>query len=261
MRFLLIALALVSFEVSATASIFVMAICKDGVVVVADSRMAFSDNAGATGQPLAYADGLNKIIRFDSAVMAETGQGFLGYQRFDAFVQQFAAASGALAAESILPALLEYGTRRLPADDVYVLKKQHMAVAKFTDGRPRFCGYDGKYGPCLGDGYVQSSPTDFEKLRYKLPGIPAMEVATAARASMQRYIAAKGKNATMGGDFSATLLTATGVRDLWTLRNPIQARTVDELIALVRARKIQVTLVPPATRADLDELLESGPAQ
>jgi hypothetical protein len=252
-RYLWTALILLFTCRTATASIFIMAICKDGVVVVEDSRMAFSDVDSATDKPLAYADGLNKIVRFDSAVMAATGQGFLGDGRFDDFVRGFAASVGPLAPESILPALLRYGGRELAA--------QHMAVAKFASGSPLICGYDGKFGPCLRSGYVQSSATDFEKFRYKLPAMSALEVATEARASMQRYIAAKGKSATMGGEFSAVLLTPAGARDLWTLKKPIQARTLDELIDLVRARKIPVTLVPPATRADLDSLLDSGPAQ
>lgn len=78
---------------------------------------------------------------------------------------------------------------------------------------------------------------------------------------MQRYIAANGKQVTMGGEFSAAILTPYGVRDLWVLKNPIQARTVDELNTLIQARKIPVTLVPPATWAEFQELLDSGPAR
>src|ERR1700687_4150601 len=101
MRVLPAALILAGFAGSAVPSIFVAAICKDGVVVVADSRLTFSDNQ--TGQTVAYDDGLNKIIRFDAAVMAETGQGFLTDQRFDVFVKQFADSTGSLAAGAILP--------------------------------------------------------------------------------------------------------------------------------------------------------------
>src|SRR5579864_5138149 len=254
MRLLRAALILACFDSSALPSIFVAAICKDGVVVVADSRLTFTDNQ--TGQPVAYADGLNKIIRFDSAVMAETGQGFLTDQRFDVFVKQFADSTGSLAADAILPALLQYGSRRLSADDLEILKKQHMAVAKFSKGAPLLCGYDGKLRPCVSKAYIQSSPTDFEKLRAKLPAMSALEVAAEARASMQRYIAAAGKSATMGGEFSATLLTASGIRDLWTLQNPILALSLDELVTQVVAKKIPVTLIPPATTADLERLLQ-----
>ena len=250
-RFLLIAL----LAARASASIFIMAICKDGVVVVADSRIAFSDITSKSDKPLAYADGLNKIIRFDSAVMAETGQGYIGNERFDGFVQRFSASAPALEPESILPALLRFGRRALPADDVPALMRQHMAVAKFAKGAPLICGYDGKPGPCLDSGFIQSSVTDFEKDRLKLAGMSALTVATEARASMQRYIAAKGKSATMGGEFTAVLLTSSGIREIWTLRNPISARTLDELVEQVLARKIQVTLVPPATWADLSSLL------
>ena len=89
----------------------------------------------------------------------------------------------------------------------------------------------------------------------------AVETASAAEASMERYIAARNRTTTMGGEFSAALVTPTAVRDLWTLRNPIQARTLDELIAQVLSRKISVTLVPPAKWSDLTELLGSGPAK
>jgi hypothetical protein len=78
---------------------------------------------------------------------------------------------------------------------------------------------------------------------------------------MERYIAAQRKSATMGGEFSAAVLTPGGIRDLWLLRNPVRARTLDELIALVAARRIPVTLIPPATRSDLDHLLQSGPVR
>jgi hypothetical protein len=254
MRLLRAALILACFDSSALPSIFVAAICKDGVVVVADSRLTFTDNQ--TGQPVAYADGLNKIIRFDSAVMAETGQGFLTDQRFDEFVKQFADSAGSLAADAILPALLQYGSRKLAPDDLEILKRQHMAVAKFRKGAPLLCGYDGKYRPCVGKDYIQSSPTDFDKLRAKLPAMAALAVADEARASMQRYISATGKNATMGGEFSAVLLTASGIRDLWTLENPLTARSLDELVTQVAARKIRVTLIPPATTADLERLLQ-----
>lgn len=230
-----------------------MAICKEGVVAVADSRLTFSDNA--TGQPLAYADGLPKIIRFDSALMAETGQGFLQDRRFDLFVRQFADSAGPLNADAILPALLDYGRRTLPADDFQVLQHQHMAVARFDNGKPLVCGYDGRHG-CVEKGYIQSSATDFAEIAGKLPAMSAVDVAAAARASMERYIAAKGNSNTMGGEFSATLLTPTSLRQLWALHDPIQARTIDDLIALVRARKIRVTLIPPATWAQLEQLFQ-----
>jgi hypothetical protein len=223
---------------------------------VADSRFTFAD--ADTGRSLAYADGIEKIIRFDSALLTETGQGFLSEERFDSFVTRFAAASGSLPIELLLPSLLEYGSRRLPAEDIPTLERQHMAVAKYHRNQPVICGYDGQLRPCVGRGYVQSSPTDFEKLVDKLPAMGALEVASAARASMERYIAAKGKSATMGGEFSAVLLTPSGARDIWTLNNPIPARTIEELIRLVESHRIAVTLIPPATRADLDELLRSA---
>jgi hypothetical protein len=240
----------------ARASIFIVAISKDGIVAVADSRFTFSD--ADSGRALAYADGIEKIIRFDSALLAETGQGFLSEERFDTFVSRFAAASGPLPVELLLPGLLEYGHRRLPAEDIPALERQHMAVAKYRRNQPVICGYDGRLRPCITRGYVQSSPTDFERLVDQLPAMPALEVATAARASMERYIAAKGKSATMGGEFSAALLTPTGARDLWTLKNPIPARTIDELIELVESHRVAVTLIPPATRADLDDLLHDA---
>lgn len=255
-------LLLAGLQPRAGASIFVLAICKDGVVAVADSRFAFVDITSTTGKPLAYADGMNKIMRLAGAVMVETGEGFIANQRFDEFVRRFSAAPiRALEVDEILPALLEYGSQTLSPFAVEALKRQHLAVAKFVDGDAVICGYDGKLRPCIDAGYVQSSPTDFDKILPKLAKMPAIEVAAAARASMLRYIAAKGKQTTMGGEFSAVVLTPKGFRDLWTLSNPIQARSIDELNALVQARKIQVTLVPPATWPELQELLDSGPAQ
>ena len=257
---ILIILTLLS--ISAPASIFVLAICKEGVVAVADSRFAFADVTRADGQPLAYADGINKIIRFDSALMVETGQGFIANERFDEFVRRFSAAPiRVLEVDEVLPALIEFGVQTLPPVGVEMLRRQHLAVAKFADGDAVICGYDGKLRPCIDAGYVQSSPTDFDKLAAKLSKMSAIDVANAARASMQRYIAANGKQVTMGGEFSAALLTPFGIRDLWVLKNPIQARTVDELNEQVQNRKIPVTLVPPTTWAELQELLDSGPAQ
>jgi hypothetical protein len=198
--------------IPAQASIFVVAISKDGVVAVADSRFTFSDND--TGRALAYADGLDKIIHLPSALLAETGEGFLSHERFDRFVARFSDASGPLPVELLLPSLLEYGSRRLAPGDMRVLERQHMAVAKFRRGTAVICGYDGQFRPCVDRGYIQSSPTDFEKLADKLHTMSAQEVAEAARASMERYITVKGKNATMGGEFSAALLAANGIRDL-----------------------------------------------
>lgn len=262
MRLAYISLILAWLASSANASIFVLAICKEGVVAVADSRLAFVDITSVTDRPVAYADGLNKIIRLDSAaLMVETGQGFIANQRFDDFVARFAPSAAHLEVDEILPALMQYGQRTLHADGAQALNKQHLAVAKFADGIPVICGFDGKFRPCIDQGYVQSSPTDFEQLFEKLPAMSALETANAARDSMRRYIAEKGKQLTMGGEFSAALLTPAGIRDLWTLSNPIQAHTVDELNALVQGRKIQITLVPPATWTDLRELLESGPAR
>src|SRR3974377_2409872 len=90
----------------ADASIFIVAICKDGIVAVADSRFTFSDND--TGRALAYADGLEKIIHLHTALLAETGQGFLGDERFDLFLKRFEEAAGPLPVELLLPSLLEY---------------------------------------------------------------------------------------------------------------------------------------------------------
>lgn len=262
MRLVCIFLIAAWFAAAAHASIFVLAICKDGVVAVADSRFAFVDVTAVTDRPLAYADGMNKIIQLDSALMVETGQGFIGNERFDQFVGRFAASEPRrLEVDEILPGLLEFGNRTLHREGIEALNRQHLAVAKFADAVPVICGFDGKFRPCIDEGFVQSSPTDFDQLFRKLPAMSAVEVANAARESMQRYIKAKGKQLTMGGEFSAALLTPTGIRDLWTLTNPIQARTVDELNTLVQSRRIPVTLVPPATWADLRELLDSGPAR
>lgn len=247
----------------ARASIFIVAICKDGIVAVADSRFTFFDNE--TGRAVAYADGLDKIIRLHDALLAETGQGFIGDERFDLFVKRFEEAGGPLPAELLLPSLLDYGSRRLAPEDVPTLSKQHMAVAKFRRQRhgqllrsaqPIICGYDGRLRPCVDRGYVQSSPTDFEKLTGRLETMSASETAMQARASMERYISDQRKSATMGGEFSAALLTPSGIQDLWLVRKPVPARTLDELISLVSARRIDVTLIPPATRSDLDRLLE-----
>ena len=250
------ALLLLLACVSARASIFIVAICKDGIVAVADSRFTFFDND--TGRALAYADGLEKIIHFQAALLAETGQGFLGEERFDLFVKRFEEDVGLVPVELLLPSLLEYGARRLPVEDQRILEQQHMAVAKFRAERPMICGYDGRFRPCVDRGYVQSSPTDFERLAGRLPTMSALETAAQARASMERYIAAYRKSATMGGDFSAAVLTPGGIRDLWPLRNPVTAQTLSELIAFVGARRIPVTLIPAATHSDLDQLLESA---
>ena len=257
---MLVALLHLTFFCNCTdASIFIVAICKDGIVAVADSRFTFFDND--TGRAVAYADGLEKIIHLHAALLAETGQGFIGDERFDLFLKRFEKAAGPLPAELVLPSLLEYGGRWLPLEDQQVLRQQHMAVSRFRRDQPIICGYDGRPRPCVDRGYVQSSPTDFETFAGRLPTMPASEVAAEARASMERYIAAYRKSATMGGDFSATVLTPSGIRDLWLLPKPVAARTLNELIALVTARRIPVTLIPPATRSDLETLLKSGPAR
>jgi hypothetical protein len=62
-------------------------------------------------------------------------------------------------------------------------------------------------------------------------------------------------------DFCRFAVTASGIRDLWTLKNPIPARTIVELIQLVESHRLAVTQIPPATRADLEELLHSSPAR
>ena len=48
MTVIAIVLALAFLCSNATASIFVVAICKDGIVAVADSRLAFTDIESAT---------------------------------------------------------------------------------------------------------------------------------------------------------------------------------------------------------------------
>jgi hypothetical protein len=251
------ALVLLLACLPARASIFIVAICKDGIVAVADSRFTFFDNE--TGRAVAYADGLDKVIRLGDALLAETGQGFIGDERFDLFVKRFEDAAGPLPVELLLPSLLDYGSRRLAREDVPALTKQHMAVAKFRhqphgqplrSAQPVICGYDGRFLPCVDRGYVQSSPTDFEKLTSRLATLPASETAIQARASMERYISDQHKSATMGGEFSAAVLTPAGIRNLWPLRKPVPARTLDELISLVAAQRIEVTLIPPATRSD-----------
>lgn len=247
----------------ARASIFIIAICKDGIVAVADSRFTFFDNE--TGRAVAYADGLDKIIRLDDALLAETGKGFIGDERFDLFVKRFEDGGGPLPAELFLPALLDYGSRRLSPEDMSALANQHMAVAKFRRERhgqplrsaePIICGWDGRLLPCVDRGYVQSSPTDFEKLTSRLLTMSALETAIQARASMERYISDQRKSAIMGGEFSAAVLTPSGTRNLWIVRKPVLARTLDELISMVAGRRIEVTLIPPATQPDLDRLLE-----
>src|SRR5262252_8690363 len=78
---ILAVLHLFFFCYRAKASIFIVAICKDGILAVADSRFTLFDND--TGRAVAYADGLDKIIHLRAALLAETGQGFIGDERFD----------------------------------------------------------------------------------------------------------------------------------------------------------------------------------
>ena len=156
-RWLEVPLLVLLLTFNANASIFIVAICKEGIVAVADSRFAFNDADNPTGQPLAYADGINKLIPFGSAILAETGQGFINEERFDQFVKRFATSAGSLTADAILPALLHYGSRTLPPEAIELLSHQHMAIAKFKNGKPTICGYDGRDLPCVNEGYVQSS--------------------------------------------------------------------------------------------------------
>lgn len=242
-------------------SIFIAAICKDGIIVVSDSRGSVLDKRRGAGAPIAYFDGIQKIFFVGDRAVVNTGQGFIGTMPIRKLWERTFAEFPRISMESFLPRAFEISTSQEASPDALALLKKHrIALAGFRERRPAICYYDGdeEFG-CTNDGFVQSSPTTFRNFRDRLPSMTMAEATTLAKQSMVDYITADPKRKlTMGGDFHVAQVTMTGPS--WTPPKPTGRRwnNADEFIAALRGGQVPLTLVPPATRMDLEELLSGG---
>ena len=236
-----------------TASLFIVAICRDGIVAVADSRITFQIDR----VPIGYADGMEKLIALENAVIAQAGYGFIGHHRFDTLFQRFYAATSRQSIQQVLPDFLTFASGQLTPEADRLLDTQRMAIARYEKGRPVICVVaNRKQSPCISEGaFLSMAGMDFPAITQSLPAMTAGETARAARDSMERFIQDRKYRYVAGGQYSAVIVTKKSVKRMWSITDPICAMNSDEVNADARSGKIRFVPIPPTTPAELRDAL------
>ena len=241
-------------------SIFIAAICKDGILIVSDSRGSVLDKRLRAATPIAYFDGIQKIFFLGDRAVVNTGQGFIGDIPIGSLWDKSRERFPESPLDAFLPNAFELARSLVSLDAVTLLKKNMIALAGVQQRSAAICYYDGDgaFG-CIHDGLVQSSPTKFVNYQSQLVAMTMVDAQVIATQSIVDYIAADPKRKlTMGGDFHVAHVTASGPS--WVPLAPTVQRwaNAEEMIRAIRGGQVSITLVPPSTRRELDELLSGG---
>jgi hypothetical protein len=256
-------LCLVASRLLLKGSFVIAAICRDGIVLASESRANIFDKTDREQKPIAYYDGIQKLFPIRSVAMAETGQGLILNVFFSAFVSQFAQATLTnLKVDELLPMFINYCEQQFPLASQEI-KKQKLFSAGYINNRPTICYFniDQPQGPfgCIQDsGFIESDQSLLAEYASQLSSLSAQKLATVAKEAIQSYASHGERWKTIGGSIDVLLVTRNRCR--WLDKSPTRNwKYIQDMIRDYRDGKLQLNLIPPATRKQLDDLLATVP--
>jgi len=241
-------------------SFVIAAICRDGIVLASESRANIFDKTDREQKPIAYYDGIQKLFTIGSVAMAETGQGLILNAFFSAFVNQFAQArSSSLRVDQLLPMFINYCEQQFPSVAVQEIKRQKLFSAGHINNHPTICYFnvDQPLRPfgCIQDsGFIESDLTLLAEYADQLPSLSAERVAALSKEAIESYAREGERWKTIGGPIDVLLVTRSSCR--WLDKSATRNwNCIQDLIRDYRDGKLELNLIPPATRKQLEDLL------
>jgi hypothetical protein len=253
--------ARVTSRIGSRGSFVIAAMCQDGVVVVSESRASIFDKTDQNQTPIAYYDICQKVFPIRNLALAETGQGLILNVFFSAIVEDFTQALVRQpSALRLLPTFVQFCQARYPAPLLVEIRRQKLFGAGYEDGRPLVCYFNEEQEPgpfgCIKDaGFIESAPTSFADHADALPSMSCNEVAAVARQAIEEFASDGDHWKTIGGPLDVLHVTAAGCH--WVQKStPAQDwRYVQDFVRSYHQGQATITLIPPATKRVLDDLL------
>lgn len=245
-------------------SFVIAAICKDGIIIASDSRANIFDKRNQQSIPIAYYDTIQKIFPIGINAIAETGQGAILDCFFSTIINDFVSAEINNNIKDLLPTFINYCERQLSPKAFNEILKQKLFAVGYSNNSPIICYFNeeqpgGRFGCIQGAGIISSAPTPLSQLKDSLSEMPCNQAASLLKKSIQEYAGEADRWKTIGGPIAVLLVTQTGTR--WIEGEPPLQRWkyVHEFITDYQQGRFQLSLIPPTTKQQLDELMFSVP--
>lgn len=220
-------------------------ICKDGIIIGADSRSTFMD---ANGSPIGYVDGMSKVFAQQETAFAVSGLTSVGDELFGSFVRRNEYMLSRPVNEMLFDVQL-----RLPYTNA---QKVLLLSAGFVGEEAMICAKD-PIGPqvCRKSGYITNRESrSLSKWQSGLKALPSAQEAAAAL--KQAILESAASEATVGGPLAIVYLRK-GYPPQW-LENGSQDDSWPRICSLVadyRKNKIQIAFTN--SKDELDRFLNS----
>jgi hypothetical protein len=250
-------------EIGVKGSFVIAAICKDGIIIASDSRGNIFDNTDKQQTPIAYFDTIQKIFPIGSNAIAETGQGLILNIFFSAIVKDFINHTSDIPVDMLLPTFIEYCDRQLPSKAVIEIRKQKLFAIGYMNDSPAICYYnkdqpEGCFGCIQDHGFIESAPTILMDEK-ELTLLSCKQAAARVKNAIQMYAKENERWKTIGGPISILFVSKTG--PIW-IENQLPAQRwtyIQAFVSEYQKGKIKLHLIPPATKQQLDNLMDTVP--
>ena len=243
-------------------SCVISAICRDGLIVAAESRANIFDPKDPSHTPLAYYDTRQKIFPVGAAAIAETGQGLIDNVFFAALIEDFShRITEHPRIDNLLPLFLDYCRKSMPPAVFLEIRKQKLFAAGYDGSNPVVSYFNEKqpnesFG-YLTSGILSSGKISLTKPTEELQNLSVQEATQLSQEAIHAYAAEGERWKTMGGPIDVLCLTPSGSQ--WIEKNtPDQTYTyTKELVTAYQQGQLQLTLIPPTTQGQLEAFLST----
>lgn len=243
-------------------SCVISAICRDGIILAAESRATICDPKDPSHTPLAYYDACQKIFPVGAAAIAETGQGLIDNVFLAAIIQDFSdRITQHPRIDNLLPLFLDYCRKTMPPAVFLEMRKQKLFAAGY-DGANPVVSFFNEQQPTGSFGYVTTGLLSSGKIKITeradaLQNLSVLDATDLSQKAIEAYAAEGDRWKTMGGPTDVLCLTPSGSR--WIEKNtPEQKYTyTKELVTAYQQSHLRLTLIPPTTQEQLEAFLST----
>lgn len=241
-------------------SFVIAAICKNGIMVAAESRANIFDKTDEKKEPIAYYDTEQKLFPIDhSRVIAQTGQGLILNVFFSAIVGKISNVLAKPQIDKLLPTFMAYHQKNYPEAFVNELKKQILFAAGYINSHPTICYFNIQqaqpYGCIQDSGFIESAPTILKE--HDISILSCEEAADLAEKAIQKYASEDKRWKTIGGPVSIVQITQDDCK--WLKNEPCEQKWVyiQDFVRDYQSGNVDINLIAPATKQQLDDLLQT----
>ena len=239
------------------ASCIISAICRDGIILAAESRANIFDPTDPSHTPLAYYDACQKIFPIGEAAIAESGQGLIDNVFFAAIIEDFShRITQQPRIDNLLPLFLDYCRKSMPPAVFLEMRKQKLFAAGYDSTNP-VVSYFNEQLPTGSFGYVTAGLLSSGKISLaeqadELQNLSVQEATQLSQEAIRDYTAEGDRWKTIGGPTDVLCITPSGTQ--WIEKNtPAQTYTyTKELVTAYQQGSLRLTLIPPTTQEQLE---------